>query len=996
MKNVACWDAQDAFSIINPDADALEDYVFRAVHTDFAVRVRSGGGGAVRLLTPKELLEEILYPQDHAIVPVIGQSGTGKSHLIRWLDLQLRASSDVREVIYVPKAQTNLRDIVYSLVRRLPESEQSSYLEALSQTGNAHLTPEAQRTAILNQLHVALVNDPGGSDRGIDPELERFALDGLRAVLLDPLIRKSLLVDSGFAAEIAAHVFQKPERYQPAEERREFRERDLPLQVGHLQRAAVETQEFLAWLMGTTQADRLTVVGIINRHLDWAIGNCLNLTGDRLIALMLELRRHYREAGRELVLLIEDFARLQGLDRALLQSIIEQRPDLCVLRTVFASTVGFYESIRETVRTRISFLVDMDVPAEEDGAELYGFVARYMNAVRWGADALRDQWGDVERGKVDFNVPSKCRECEHQPVCHSAFESVDGIGLYPFTRRAIRVMSERADPNIRQRFNPRLFQRLVIRPVALASESLRTGSFPPNRLLADLGGRTMPASEEARLRREDPQSWQRRIALLELWGAKQEVGNLSPDLHEAFNLPLLRGVDPDTKYEQEEPLVRPDPQRVDLRFKELQEWREGRAKLKASTAQDLRDLVFAALEDFVAWDDVGIARSTLFGKSGRRGLFNARDIAFQNQATQAAAGLVRLVIPANWEDEAVRLRTALALEGLLEVKAKGDWAIPNGLEKLACLTECLREWSETVVDQAKAWESSNSGWDAASVAFEIRAILQTLLQPNLPVVSDQDVLRAGFAAPAEGRPDFIIQELNELVRDMQDVDAVMHEIVRARYSATKGGQAGEFIDSARLMPIVRSLRRRRMLPDSTAAAIGSSARERADPIRQLAKRVGETLLVALGKEAAARDALKRRLMETFGERPSWEGIVQSTQRLVDAAAFLQISGVQHFAAARARFERVSFDELLASLRLADPEKLHTRDLRSGIGEAALAAEELMRLAATLLGNCESELAARLETAGVDPAEKARIAAAIALDLEQIGDQLVRYHDGNAN
>jgi hypothetical protein len=137
-------------------------------------------------------------------------------------------------------------------------------------------------------------------------------------------------------------------------------------------------------------------------------------------------------------------------------------------------------------------------------------------------------------------------------------------------------------------------------------------------------------------------------------------------------------------------------------------------------------------------------------------------------------------------------------------------------------------------------------------------------------------------------------------------------------------------------------------------------------------------------------------METFGERPSWEGIVQSTQRLVDAAAFLQISGVQHFAAARARFERVSFDELLASLRLADPEKLHTRDLRSGIGEAALAAEELMRLAATLLGNCESELAARLETAGVDPAEKARIAAALALDLEQIGDQLVRYHDGNAN
>src|SRR5258705_12620525 len=99
----------------------------------------------------------------------------------------------------------------------------------------------------------------------------------------------------------------------------------------------------------------------------------MNFRGDRLIALMLELRRHFRSGGRELVLLIEDFARLQGLDRALLQSILEQHPDLCVLRTVFAATRGFYESLESTIKTRLTFIVDMDTQAAQAGLELDKF-----------------------------------------------------------------------------------------------------------------------------------------------------------------------------------------------------------------------------------------------------------------------------------------------------------------------------------------------------------------------------------------------------------------------------------------------------------------------------------------------------------------------------------------------------------------------------------------------------------------------------------------------
>src|SRR5580700_4353143 len=135
MRRVACWDKSDSYTIVNPDADALADSIFRATHTDFPLKLSTGRAGGVRTVTPNEFLAAVLEPKDHVLVPVVGEAGTGKSHLIRWVDLQLRNDRALREVIYVHKAQTNLRDIIQSLVKRLPEDEREPYSAALNSTG---------------------------------------------------------------------------------------------------------------------------------------------------------------------------------------------------------------------------------------------------------------------------------------------------------------------------------------------------------------------------------------------------------------------------------------------------------------------------------------------------------------------------------------------------------------------------------------------------------------------------------------------------------------------------------------------------------------------------------------------------------------------------------------------------------------------------------------------------------------------------------------------
>jgi hypothetical protein len=996
VKRYLCWQPESAFAIINPDADALADPIFRAVHTDLPVRLQSGISGVVKVVTPTEFLAEVLRPQDHLLVPVIGKSGTGKSHLIRWLELKLRAAAGQREVIYVRKAQTNLRDIVISLVERLPLEDQEPYRNALAVAGGASLSPEAQRTAILNQLHLALVNDQGASDPKVDMELEAYALSGLRAMFIDPYLRKFLLADAGFAAELAAHVFEKPERYEPKEGRREFGTLDFPLDVRELRKAARETQDFLAWLLDAPDADRQVVVSLINRHLDWAIANCLNMTGDRVIELMSDLRRHLRSRGRELVLLIEDFARLQGLDRALLQSIIEQRPDLCVLRTVFASTGGFFSSIVETVRTRVTYTVDMDARTHDGQLKLDGFVARYLNAVRLGKASLSEQWEEVESGGVDFDVPSKCTSCQYRDECHRAFGAVDGKGLYPLTPQAITIMAERADPKYSEHFNPREFQRHALRPVALAGDTLRTGQFPPPSLLDGLGGRTMSETVATRLRRDDPAHAARRLTFLELWGGGgNEVRNLGAALHTAFDLPLLANVET-----TDDLILEPSPSEQtpgvespteDARLGELQAWSARTKPLSSKTANDLRPLVFEALEKYIDWDDWGLARTAFFGRTAKSAAFRQRDIAFQEQATQPSAGRYSLLIPKQWSDEAERSRVTLALQGLLQAKTAGDWAFPDGLEKLACLSECLRDWSKELLRQFRQSGVDENGQDLAATAFELRATLQILLNPQLGAGSNQEILVAGLVPGSGATADFATPELNTLVTELDRHQMDLHDRINSRYSAQKGGDAGGFMDTARLLPIAKGLRARRLLPP-TGNPAARGRHDSAEPWLAVAHKWSGQAQEAFARESGLRVSLRRQLEASFGERPLREGVFQFLQRLSVAAGTLGVAGVQDLLTARASLESLPFDDLVSSLRDVDPETLDPRELRSGIGRAARACEELIRRAGELLARTEIELDARLKREGVDPESKQRLVQDLGADLNKLDSQFERYAD----
>src|SRR5262249_48730870 len=90
------WPRQeDVFACVKTDAEASSEAVSLAVHQTmrFERRVVGGEVGSLPDCNEHELLQAFLaenLPDGRVIVPIVGNSGTGKSHVVRWLDAQLR------------------------------------------------------------------------------------------------------------------------------------------------------------------------------------------------------------------------------------------------------------------------------------------------------------------------------------------------------------------------------------------------------------------------------------------------------------------------------------------------------------------------------------------------------------------------------------------------------------------------------------------------------------------------------------------------------------------------------------------------------------------------------------------------------------------------------------------------------------------------------------------------------------------------------------------
>ncbi|MFG2683736.1 protein DpdH [Streptomyces sp. NPDC048392] len=639
FRGMLCWEPAVASSTINTEAVSPSREVFLATHAPLRIK-------RARIMDERELLLEgdpigerevledflALRPDSGALLmPVVGDSGSGKSHLVRWVREQLASmdeGADEREVIYLEKSKTSLKAVISTLIAKAESSDLAQLKEDINRFTD-DIDEESLARRILNELSEALeATSPNTESRPLARML--VGPGKLAALLLDPHVRAELLTPGKFVPELAHQLIHNRQAGQ-TDRPEGFSVSDLPLDIRDIQSASGMAQRLLGTI--STRGDLQAIaVDLLNSHLEAAIKSAANLGAGRLLDAMKQVREEYHRQGKEIILLIEDFALIQGVQRDLLDAVVEAanregKTTLAPIRSLMAVTTGYFQSLPETALTRVQaatgYVYHLDVPfsAEEPGrSEIASFAGRYLNAGRVGREAL-------ERAKDE--IPNKCATCPLQAECHEAFgATADGYGLYPFNESAlVRAVHSTAPQEKPWSFNPRTVLGSVLRPVLKEhSGAIRQGEFPD----PDFRQRFRPTKVDKPLSRDvrnfvaendhDPVSLERRNLVLEFWGdAPEHANNLHPTILDAFSLEPLDGghhagrptpaLGPEqagtsaSKPEATTPVKRDElPAGVQRMLETVDEWLTRDGGLDTATANRIRSTVSTAVVQRYLWN----------------------------------------------------------------------------------------------------------------------------------------------------------------------------------------------------------------------------------------------------------------------------------------------------------------------------------------------------------------------------------------------------------
>lgn len=922
MRNFLCWDPGAVRQVINPFAEHISDGLFRAVHSDWDLKVSPQVGKSFQDIgeaswadmTPPAFLADFLREdRPHALAAILGETGSGKSHLVHWMRLNIKPTRE-RVVVVVRKSGTSLRNIVKMLIDELPSEQQASFLETLQSAGDGTQSRADQKQQLLNDLAQVIREEVLPTDAA---EIEEGLASSLPDLFQDPHMRKAhFLGDNTVIAAIVDHIFAPSNAKDRPDQRRVFVEGDLPLggmDFAHASRLARDAID----LIELDPAVHLPLaIRIINRNLDRAVARTLSFSGDRVEELMTRLRTYLKSQGQELVLLVEEFARLQGIDRALLQAITSQGDERqCKMRTAIAVTTGFFQSVAETAYMRTTHIVDMDRSAgRAEGrsvtkASLSQFTARYLNAVRLGRDGITQWSATAAPGE---SPPSKCEMCIHQFECQAVFGEVDGYGLYPFTPEALWNAASRADSSMPDRLNPRVLQNdLLVEVLDNFGPEIATGTFPPFKLLEKLGGiKALPAVAQAELRNRNPQNYQRWASFLELYDGTGKIANLDERLRAAFEVPEIPGADAAKPSQPtvDAPTIEA-PQR-NVASKEdllIEQWIGGQG-LDQTIANSLRLLVFSAVSNAIDWDMVGLAKASFVGRTGKA--FQTASISFDRQTTQVRTDLqVQLVIPGSLVQPET---AAAALQGVLRAsKDQFRWEFPDGEKMLAAFLDCVEIWARSVEAQLRNICQPTPQWNQAAAAVELLCVGAAIGGKIKPDAKIADMIDAAFSAQWAIECASTAPEMKALYDKLIKQREKLVGIAQSQMSSMKGGRAGAMLNPGRILGPIREFRQAKW-----QLRLQPPADEIQEPAK-LYREVRNALPAAASAEMAVRKSWLDAMQDAFGATATRASIVTTLeaarQAVADAGIGTSTTG-RVLTDALERFKTVYFDDSLAAAR----------------------------------------------------------------------------------
>lgn len=631
--------AAEINACIKHEAEGAHDAVLLAVHRPSPLSYKQISSGEKIEASEEELFEYLIsndVPSGAHVVPITGASGVGKSHMVRILNARLQSlNEDGRYVVIrIPKS-ASLRRVVELILEKLPEKEYAQVRAEFSKALNEDLDVETAAIRFQTELGIALGHLAKELEARVraNPRDSALKEQCAHAVFFPRFLGDPVLVDH-FREKVFPRFVQRAIAGQNQSEQEDFVKdfvpEDLLLPESiDITKAAEQTNKYYTrFLQGRDGEGRRIATRLLNENMvvDQAIRQLFSLHqslgGMTLQEVILEIRRRLLVQGRELVIFVEDFKALTGIQDILLKVLIQEGvrdgvQELATMRSVIAVTDGYLDT-EDTIATRAKreWKVESELssPAEVL-SRTKALVAAYLNAARWGFKELVRHFemkGDTGYGQSGWIGPYADPDGGGDIPVLVAFGYEEGIPLFPYTGPSIEQLARAVlTRNNALVFTPRFIIDNILRTLLLLGRpAFEREQFPPPSINAPSTNAevaqwlaSLPVSEEIRER-------YRRI--VSIWGngpqTVAEIGYIPKEVFDAFKLdrsnvdfqkPPQKEPEADPIQTQPQPTVQPKPDDDSLKGV-LEKWVQGE-RMPQAVANQIRKSVASALNDRIDW-----------------------------------------------------------------------------------------------------------------------------------------------------------------------------------------------------------------------------------------------------------------------------------------------------------------------------------------------------------------------------------------------------------
>jgi len=411
----------------------------------------------------------VLNPEDkHQFIAVYGQSGTGKSHLIRWFAARYEQNKPKDEVVlFIRRSDNTLKGTIRQLLEK-PEVQGISNKEMYERLVKASVSVEENKLKdlIYHNFIIEIDNDQDDHDIQLSNVTKRKLVAFLNnEIVHDYLMKKNGPIERMYS-KIAEHSTVNRDTIAQFEQKDFSVSQDL---YESIQRAGGDRKaerlalELLSDEKGPKTAKE--IADYLNQFRNDVIQRCAGIEPGDFKQIFLDIRKELYRLDKKLTLFIEDVTSFTGVDTALLDALIEEHTgkrsgeQLCRISSIVGTTNNYLQNnFKDNHKDRITkyIYIPSDVLDEEG---LYEFVARYVNTMSLSEDIIAD-WVIGHANPEDYPVHDvvEGKNWEYVNIGHNK-----KINIYPFTKRSIMYFYQ----NVLQRGHqtPRYIIRNIIEPI---------------------------------------------------------------------------------------------------------------------------------------------------------------------------------------------------------------------------------------------------------------------------------------------------------------------------------------------------------------------------------------------------------------------------------------------------------------------------------------------------------------------------------------------------